>query len=64
MIYINKLSMKTRYILMGIMSLVALSCTEVNLEKETYNQVEMTFSASMEDDQDTKTVLQSDQMSI
>lgn len=64
MIYINKLSMKTRYILMGIMSLVALSCTEVNLEKETYNQVEMTFSASMEDDQDTKTVLQSDRMSV
>lgn len=64
MIYINKLSMKTRYILMGIMSLVALSCTENNLENKTYNQVEMTFSASMEDDQDTKTVLQSDQMSI
>ena len=65
MIIIKSKHMKTHYVWAGILCLMALSCNTNRLEPvETAGPVEMTFYADMGDNQDTKTVLQEDRMSI
>lgn len=57
--------MKTRYILLGLLCLGAISCTVKNLQEDPeYYQLEMTFTAGVADNPETKTVLQDDHMSI
>ena len=66
MINIKKqILMKTRFIWGGLLCLLALSCTMTRLEPDvTTSSVELTFQASLGDNQDTRTVLQEDRMSI
>ena len=61
----NKIAMKTRLLWGGLTCLAALSCTMTRLEPDaTTTPVEMSFQASIGDNEDTRTVLQEDRMSI
>ena len=67
MMNINKdtIAMRTRFVWGGLLCMMALSCTMTQLEQdEVTAPVELTFQASLGDNQDTKTVLQEDRMSI
>lgn len=56
--------MRTQNIIFGTVVLLAISCVSNQLDLPIEKQVEMTFSAEMADNQNTKTVLQNDRMSI
>ena len=61
----NKITMKAHFAWGGLLCLFALSCNTNQLEPEKVaGPVELSFHASMGDNEDTKTVLQEDRMSI
>ena len=61
----NKITMKAHFVWGGLLCLIALSCNTNQLEPEkAAGPVELSFHASMGDNEDTKTVLQEDRMSI
>ena len=65
MIIIKFKDMRTHYVWAGILCLMALSCNTNRLERDDVTRpVEMTFYADMGDNQNTRTVLQEDRMSI
>lgn len=64
MTIITNHNMKAKYILITLLGLISISCTEELVCEDMTDGVEMVFTADMEDDQMTKTVLQNDRMSI
>lgn len=57
-------TMNKKHILLGILGLGLVSCTTNVLQMQESQQREMTFVASVEADDQTKTVLQEDRMSV